>query len=463
MIPFAGRIFIFGYGMVGKSFVRLLKNEVIFEMKNLFVIDMALDDRDEFIKEGGFKDNYYVHHVTKDNHISIYEKYLREGDALLDFSEKTSNNDTLTWCLENGVFYLSTSASSWPEDDASISAYDQFVSLIERERKYQKGYPTAVVEIGCNPGLVSLFAKKALRKMAQMVDTKLFSEEALTLLHEYQRKGQSNLLAQALAIDTIIISDYDTLSVNGEMNNDDTLYSTWSPSGLYDEAVAHVEFRLGTDFDINKIQDKVKIYHANDGYIKLNLKGIDTLEKTYSPHGYFEGHLITHEETMSLASYLSVLDEEGLSLYRPTVYFSYRPNELAVQALAKVKQSAYQKPKAFKKLDETLVSGGEYVGVIIHSKTHGAYYYGSGLELDVLKRDYPKETPTIIQVTATAISAFKWMLKNPNLGLVLPEKLPEDEILKDAQKYLKQYDFHMIKESIIPLQGLLDKSTDDKK
>lgn len=463
MVAFSGRIFIFGYGMVGKSFLRLLKNEVIFEMKQLFVIDMSLDDRNEFIKEGGYKDNFLVHHVTKENHLSIYEKYLRQGDALLDFSEKTSNNDTLTWCLEQGVFYLSTSASSWPEDDLSISAYDQFISLIEREKKYQKGYPTAVVEIGCNPGLVSLFAKKALREMAQAVDPNLFSKEELVALRDYQRKGQSNHLAKALGVDAIIISDYDTLSVNGEIDNDDTLYSTWSPSGLYDEAVAHVEFRLGTDFNIETIQDKVKIYHEHDGYIQLNLKGIDTLETTYSPHGYFEGHLITHEETMSLASYLSILNEEEKSLYRPTVYFSYRPNELAVQALVKVKQSAYQKPKAFKKLDETLVSGGEYVGVIINSQTHGAYYYGSGLELDVLKRDYPKETPTIIQVTATAVSAFKWMLKNPQLGLVLPEKLPEDEILKDAQKYLKQYDFHPIKEAIVPLQGLLDKPNKNHK
>ncbi len=455
MKKFSGNIYIFGYGMVGQSFLRLLKREVTFDYKQLFVVDMSKENVEEFISEGGFLENYLTIHITKQNYLQVYQKHLQKGDVLFDFLENTRNIDTLSWCMENGVLYLNTSDSSWPEEDSHTTSYDNFIHLQKLLKKYQKGFPTAVIEIGCNPGLVSLFVKQGLKKIVSS-NHNFYEKETKVKLDSLIKNKNYNQLAQSLGVDTVIISDYDTLSINSNNQNDDILYNTWSPSGLYDEAVSNIEFSLGNDFNLDLIKDKVKLFNPKDGYCLLNIKGVDTLEKTYSPYGYFEGHIITHEETLSLGSYLSVFDSKGNLLYNPTVYFSYRPSEMAFRALKAVKRKNYQRPSSFVRLKNNLSSGGEYVGVIINTKLFGAYYYGSGVELNVLKQNYPKETPTIIQVTATAISAFKWMLDNPNEGLLFPEQLNEDLILKAALKYLGSYDFHKIDDVIVPLKGLIN-------
>ncbi len=453
MERFENKIYIFGYGMVGKSFLRLLKEEVDFKMENLYVIDMSKDEKEEFLKEGGLKENYLVIHIRKDNYKKEFERLLKAGDTLLDFSEKTKNIDTFKWCLNNDVFYLSTSDSTWPEDDANTTSYDNFLYVKELTKKYSKGYPTAAIEIGCNPGIVSLFVKQGLREVVEVCG---FNEEKKKDLRNLFRENKYGKVAKELEVEAVIISDYDTLSVNDNLEDDDSLANTWSPSGLYDEAISNVEFTLGTSFNIELIKDKIKVFNPEDGYCMLNLKGLETLEKTYSPHGYFEGHLITHEENLTLGSYLSVYEDNKL-VYNPTVYFSYRPSEVAFRALSKVKEKGYQKPKSFIKLSSTLKKGGEYVGVIIKSNKCGTYYYGSGIDIIDLRKTYPNETPTIIQVTASAVSAFKWMIKNPKEGLVLPEDLPEDFILNEAKKYLGNYRFDKMEEEVIPLKGLLIK------
>lgn len=452
-LKFNYKIVIFGYGLVGKSFLRLLKNEIDFKMENLFVVDKVKDEKLEFLKEGGLKENFISYHVEKHNYIELYEQLLSPNDIMIDLLENTKNIDSLTWCLNNQVHYISTSDSSWPDEDTPTSSYDNFNLLRKLQEKHKNGYPTAVIEIGCNPGIVSLFLKKGIKKIISS-NKHLLNETEKKLIDNLLAKNKFNEIANLIDIESIIISDYDTLKVDNNLSTNDILYNTWSPAGLYDEAVALIELSIGTNFPINLIEDKIKIYNKNDGYCLLNIRGIDVLENTYSPFGYFDGHLITHEEILTIGNYLSVYNSDKLT-YKPTVYFSYRPNEYAVQALANIKNLGYKKPNNFKKLADDLQEGAEYVGVIISSKRFGSYYFGSGVELRRLKELYKAETPTIIQVSATAISAFKWLINNPLEGITFPEDLPEQFILNEAKKYLGEYDFHKLDTYIKPLTSLL--------
>ncbi|HZJ89263.1 MAG TPA: saccharopine dehydrogenase NADP-binding domain-containing protein [Bacilli bacterium] len=449
---FLGRIVIFGYGMVGQSFYRLLKEEVKFKDEKLFVIDKDELNRKTFVEEGGRATNFHAINVTKQNYQELYQSILKPGDALLDFSESTGNIDSLTWCLENNVHYLSTSSSNWLEDNEDATSYANFLELKALSKKYQKGSASSVIEIGANPGLVSLFVKRCLREIISC-ETENYADddfENLIAADDYA------LLAKKIGVETIIISDLDTLSTAGNEEDEDFLANTWSPVGLYDEAVSLIELHLGTSFDLQKLDGKIKKYNAEDGYAKLNIRGIDTLEKTYYPGGYFYGSIITHEEALSLGAHLTVLNQAGERVYSPTVYFSYRPSTKAFNALQKIRLKNYEKPKSFVKLTSEISSGSEYLGVILTGEKLGSYYFGTAVDIDTVRLKRPQETPTIIQVTATAISGFKWIIANPKNGLLFPEELPEDFILENAEKYLGTYNFHKVDKKFTALAGIIN-------
>ncbi len=450
---FFGRIVIFGYGLVGKSFYRLLKEEVQFSPKNIFIIDKDPANQKAFVNEGGNAENFLTIEVTKQNYRSVYKKLLKLGDALLDFSESTGNVDSLKWCLERDVHYLSTSSSYWHEDDDdNATSYANFLRLKKLTKKYPKGSASATIEIGANPGLVSLFVKRALR---EIINSKENTKDNRTLA-KLITKNDYAAVAQKLNLETIIISDLDTLTPVNGYEGDDYLANTWSPIGLYDEAVSYIELHLGTSFDLKKLDGKIKRHNKKDGYTKLNIRGIDTSEKTYYPGGYFLGAIITHEEALSIGTHLSVFNEDGKRMYSPTVYFSYRPSEAAFSALQKVRLKDYEQPKTFVKLTNQIATGSEYLGVILTGDKLGSYYFGTAVDVETVRKYHQDETPTILQVSATAVSAFKWIIANPKHGLLFPEELPEDFILENAEKYLGAYNFHTINEKFTALSGIIN-------
>ena len=65
---FANNIIILGYGLVGKSVLRLLKKEIDFDFNKLYVIEQNKEDLEQFLLEGGKKENYLVHKVTFENY-----------------------------------------------------------------------------------------------------------------------------------------------------------------------------------------------------------------------------------------------------------------------------------------------------------------------------------------------------------------------------------------------------------
>ncbi|MFA5687443.1 MAG: saccharopine dehydrogenase NADP-binding domain-containing protein [Bacilli bacterium] len=452
---FANNIIILGYGLVGKSVLRLLKKEIDFDFNKLYVIEQNKEDLEQFLLEGGKKENYLVHKVTFENYKEIYSKYLNKGDALLDFSEGIKNIDSFSWCLEKGVYYLSTSESCWPHEDSSFSLYANFVEIKKLRKKYKRGYPSTVLQYGCNPGLVSTYAKLALHEIINC-STHEDIVNKKTFLLDLIKQDKYAQVAKLLEIETIIISDHDTSSVNGLDDKNTTLYNTWSPSGLYDEAFSRVELSLGTNFNHSKILKSVYKYNQKDGYCMLNKIGVETLEETYAPNGKFFGHIIAHEETISLGSYFALTNIFKKLKYMPSVYFIYRPSEIALSGLAKAKLSGNKAPTSYVRLSDTLTRGEEYVGVIMHSSKYGNYYLGSGVEINKLRSVYPQETPTIIQVTASCVAAFKWMIDHPYEGIVLPEEIPVEFIVKNTKKYLGDYVFEKIDEDIIPLNSLFD-------
>ena len=91
MIKFDKRIVQCGFGAVGKSFYE--KDSFEFEA---------------FINMGGMTENFIVQDINKDNFKEVFEKYLDEGDLLIDFADTVGTRDILTWCVSKNVMYINT-------------------------------------------------------------------------------------------------------------------------------------------------------------------------------------------------------------------------------------------------------------------------------------------------------------------------------------------------------------------
>jgi len=86
-------------------------------------------------------------------------------------------------------------------------------------------------------------------------------------------------------------------------------------------------------------------------------------------------------------------------------------------------------------MPQDITNGGEAVGIVIDGKNFATRYFGNAL-LSPLDDD----TPTILQVSASAYSAFRYMLDNPNKGFLFPEEVDDEQILKYAKPHLKGYE-----------------------
>ena len=98
------------------------------------------------------------------------------GDIIIDLSWNVETFDLLAWCGEHDVRYLNTSLEEWDPygDIENKSPYER--SLYSRQMRIRllkarlnsqsKPSPTAIIDHGANPGLVSHFTKRALLEIA---------------------------------------------------------------------------------------------------------------------------------------------------------------------------------------------------------------------------------------------------------------------------------------------------------
>jgi len=105
--------------------------------------------------------------------------------------------------------------------------------------------PSAVVEHGANPGLVSHFTKQALSEIAHAV----LRDGLLSERHEQIRDSLSteryNVLAHLLDVKSIHIAERDT-QIADRPKEVGEFVNTWSVDGFYEEGVAPAEVGWGT-------------------------------------------------------------------------------------------------------------------------------------------------------------------------------------------------------------------------
>jgi len=209
---FSGQVLVLGAGSVAQCSLPLILKHIA-NPSQVTVIDK--DDRSDRImneiKQGvTFKKDL----ITQENLAEKLSSHVSAGDLLLDLAWNIDCNAILQWCHDNNVLYLNTSVEEWnPYVDGADrpvlerTLYPRHMRIREMLKTWDKKGPSAVVEHGANPGLVSHFTKAALVDIASKLKQDSKSNDKIeTALKE----EKYNELAHLLGVKVIHIAERDT-------------------------------------------------------------------------------------------------------------------------------------------------------------------------------------------------------------------------------------------------------------
>ena len=460
MIKFEGRIVQFGFGAVGKSFYEKISKEIRFHENKYFVITRDKYEFEAFVNLGGIVSNFIVREVTKDNYSEVFGSYLDSGDLLIDFADTVGTKDICEWCAERNVMYLNTGETDWPDHWYSIFKENERKSALKEKfsKEINKNLYPIILQHGNNPGLVSHFVKAAIE---YIVHTQFRKEKHLKTLI---KSGKFNEAAQILGLKMIHVNDIDLQEVK-DSYSDDILFSTWCTDTFWFEMLSEATINVGTH-EIIDFEKECNLVDAEKGFLEFKNIAADKKCRTYYPGGKFEGFLVPHEETITIAKNLEV-KENGKVVYRPTVMFLYAPCIYEERYFCNAKVNEYPEPDPNKPLDcenengksiihgyvypekseilyqEKIASGTEYVGVLLMGDSFDPVWVGNRVETSFLykkKKDSYWQTPTITPVAMSALAAVCWMLKNKEKGgIYFPDDIPDYQyIIKTAEKYISK-------------------------
>lgn len=460
MISFDGRIVQFGFGAVGKSFFEKVSKEIRFDKYKYYVITKNKDEYVAFINMGGVAPNFITADINRDNWQQIFSQYLSAGDLLIDFADSVGTCDFVEWCANNNIMYLNTGETDWPDHWYSIfEENDKKTALRDSLQKSpEKNKHPIVLQHGNNPGLVSHFVKAALD---YIIHTQFRHNRKLRLL---SRAGKYNEIAQLLGLKMIHVNDIDLQEVKGETRHD-LLISPWCVDSFWFEMLSEATFNVGTHEQVD-YENEGNLYNKQKGYFEFKQLAADKKCRTYYPHGQFDGFLVPHEETITIAKSLEVKENNNV-VYRPSVMFLYSPCRYAKEYLEKAKVNDYPNPDINKPMDcegvngqwiirgriypnnweilypEKIESGTEYVGVLLLGDKFKPVWVGNRIEPSFLIKDKKSsywQTPTITPVSMSALAGVCWMLRNKEKGgIYFPDDIVDyPHILKIAEKYISK-------------------------
>ena len=460
MIKFEGRIVQFGFGAVGKSFYEKIAKEIKFNENHYFVITRDNSEFHAYINLGGMAANFIVSEVTRENFGQVFAPYLGDGDLLIDFADTVGTRDICDWCAERNIMYINTGEADWPDHWYSIFEENELKHVLKEKYGGMDGanqHPI-VLHHGNNPGLVSHFVKAAIEYIA---DTQFKKDKELKALI---KNGEFNKAAKRLGVKQIHVNDIDLQEVKDEYS-DKLLFSTWCTDSFWFEMLSEATINLGTAEHID-FEKECNFVDLEKGFVEFKKIAADKKCRTYYPGGVFEGFLVPHEETVSIAKNLEV-KENGKVVYRPTVMFLYSPCVYATNYFKNAKVNDYPEPDLSKPMDcenvdgktiirgyvypenfeivykEKITSGTEYVGVLLLGDNFEPVWVGNRVEADFLyksKKDSYWQTPTITPVAMSALAAVCWMLRNKEKGgIYFPDEITDYKyIIKTAEKYISK-------------------------
>ena len=172
-VAFDGRILVIGLGAVSRCTLPLLFEHVPAAPSQYTVIDFAdVAENARWVQEQGAA--FATERITEENYGEVLGRYVGDGDVIVDLAWNLGTADLLEWCRASGVRYVNASLEVWDpyagmgtSHPTERTLYARHMELRDRiERWGDNDGPTAILDHGANPGLVSHFTKAALADIA---------------------------------------------------------------------------------------------------------------------------------------------------------------------------------------------------------------------------------------------------------------------------------------------------------
>jgi homospermidine synthase len=428
----SGPIVLIGFGSIGRGTLPLIERHFNFDKKRLTVIDPIDTDR-HLVDERGYR--FIKQAVTRENFVDLLKPLLTEGPGqpfIVNLSVEVSSAAMIRLAHEVGALYVDTVCEPWPGfyTDARLtlsqrSNYALRAEVLDQPAALGHG-PTAISCCGANPGMVSWFVKQALLNIAADVGQKV---------NEPKSREDWAQLAMSLGVKGIHIAERDTQRAKTPKPMG-VFVNTWSVEGFVSEGLQPAELGWGTHEKHLPPEGKTHGY-GSDCAIYLLRPGAGTRVRSWTPTAKAQhGWLITHNESISIADYLTVR-ENGRVVYRPTCHYAYRPADDAVLSLDEMAGAQWQVQKASHILDENeIVDGIDELGVLIYGHAKNAYWYGSQLSIEETRRIALYQNATGLQVSSAVLAGMVWALENPKEGIVEADDLDFRRCLEVQMPYL---------------------------
>jgi homospermidine synthase len=425
---FEGRLVMLGFGSIGQGVLPLLLRHIDMRPEQILVVKPSAKGL-EVANEMGVP--HLLVALDRDNHRQVLAPRLSRGDFLLNLSVDVSSAALIGLCHEQGAMYLDTCIEPWQGEytDASRppAARTNYALREEALALRTPGRPqsTAILTHGANPGLVSYFVKQALLDLAERLGAPTTPPA--------EREDWARL-AQQLGVRVIHIAERDS-QVGSRRKQPGEFVNTWSADGFVSEGRQPAELGWGTH-ERQFPPDGRRHDRGSLASIYLNRPGAGTRVRTWTPlAGPIHGFLITHGESVSIADHLTLGDRRRPE-YRPTVHYAYHPCDDAVLSLHELAALNWEVQPRQHVLKDDIEHGIDELGVLLMGDRHGAYWYGSQLSIEQARALCPHNSATSLQVTAPVMAGTLWAMKNPQAGVLEPDDLPFDEMLRMIGPYL---------------------------
>jgi homospermidine synthase len=299
--------------------------------------------------------------------------------------------------------------------------------------------PTAVIEHGANPCLISHFTKHALLDIAErsLADQRFTGADAERITG-HARAREFNHLAHRLGVKVIHCSERDT-QISDRPKEVNEFVNTWSVEGFREEGTTTAEMGWGT----HEKTLPALAYEHPDGpksQICLARMGINTFVVSWvPPDHHIVGMVVRHGEAFTITEKLTVW-QDGRAAYRPTVHYAYCPCDAAIVSLYELRGRDYElQPRIRIMTDDEITTGADILGALVMGHPYQSWWCGSDLDIDESRRLVPHQNATTMQVAISVVAASLWMIENPAQGVRVPDDLPHDYILNIARPYLGRF------------------------
>lgn len=430
----AGPVVIIGFGSIGSGVLPLILRHFDVTADDIVVV-APNDDGDAILKHYGVRRIDCA--LTQDNYAEVLCSLLiGPAPFVVNVSVDTSSVDLIRLARDQGALYVDTVIEPWPgfyESEAlplgQRTNYALRRSLFAERRANPVGI-TTVSSCGANPGMVSWFVKQALLDISALdgrVEMPQSREDWARLMRDVGVKG-------------VQIAERDTQRARspraiGQFVN------TWSVDGFISEGLQPAELGWGTHEKWfpptgNRHQDPTA------PSIYLSQPGAATKVRTWCPTGGAQhGLCITHNESISIADYFTVTEDDEVT-FRPTCHYAYLPCDDALVSWHELLGG--REPSDRIVLDATdIVEGIDELGVLLYGHDRNAYWYGSRLSNAHARELAPYQNATGLQVTSAILAGMVWALENPNSGIVEADEMDFQRCLEVQLPYIGPVEGHL--------------------